>query len=163
MFCKSFQPLIHQNCTILILGSMPGVKSLSDQQYYAHPLNRFWKLMAIILQEEIDFTNYDNKTSMLLRHNIALWDTLAYCEREGSLDSNIKAEHPNDILTLLQSHPKITKIICNGGKASNAFKKYFAKELPSEIKVFYLPSTSPANARSCMNDLKIEWLKAIEA
>lgn len=157
MICKSFAPIIDDNCRILILGSMPGVKSLTEQQYYAHPYNRFWRLMCLLLGEDISLNDYAAKTAMLLKHNIALWDTLAYCEREGSLDSDINAEIPNDIVGLLNDYQGLTTIVCNGGKASSAFRKYFAKQISQEIKVHYLHSTSPANARMTLDALADEW------
>lgn len=154
--CESFAPLVEENSKILILGSMPGRKSLAMQEYYAHPQNRFWKLLAQLLGEEPP-QSYAAKTAMLARHHIALWDTLAYCEREGSLDSDIKNEQPNDILKLLAEKKNILAIFCNGGKAAAAFKKYFAKKLPANVQVFYLHSTSPANARMRLDDLLVEW------
>lgn len=162
MICKSFAPIIDHDCRILILGSMPGVKSLTEQQYYAHPYNRFWRLMCLLLDEDIPLNDYAAKTDMLLKNDIALWDTLAYCEREGSLDSDINAEIPNDIVGLLNDYPCITTIVCNGGKAGAAFKKYFAKQISPEIKVHYLHSTSPANARMTLDALADEWKIAFE-
>lgn len=154
--CESFATLAAENSKILILGSMPGRKSLAMQEYYAHPQNRFWKLLAQLLGEKLP-QSYAAKTAMLARHKIALWDTLAYCEREGSLDSDIKNEQPNDILKLLAEKKNIRAIFCNGGKAAAAFKKYFAKKLPANVQVFYLHSTSPANARMRLADLAAEW------
>lgn len=161
MICKSFAPIIDDHCKILILGSMPGVKSLTEHQYYAHPYNRFWRLMCLLLGEEISINDYAAKTAMLLKHDIALWDTLAYCEREGSLDSNINAEVPNDIVGLLNDYQRISAIVCNGGKAGSAFKKYFAKQISKDIKVYYLHSTSPANARMTLAALADEWRSAL--
>lgn len=154
--CQSFAPLIDGKSRVLILGSMPGVKSLTMQEYYAHPQNRFWRLMAILLNEELP-TTYEAKCALLLRHHVALWDTLGYCEREGSLDSDIKNEQPNAVLELLKEHPDIKAVFCNGGKAQAAFKRYFAKKLSAKINVYYFHSTSPANARMCLDDLVQEW------
>lgn len=154
--CASFAPIVDKNSKILILGSMPGRKSLAMQEYYAHPQNRFWKLLAQLLAEVVP-VSYAQKTALLARHNIALWDTLGYCEREGSLDSDIKNEQPNHILKLLAEHQSIQAVFCNGGKAGAAFKKYFAAQLPAGIKVYYLHSTSPANARMRLDDLAAEW------
>ena len=102
--CKSFKPSIDNNSKILILGSMPGVKSLEEQQYYAHPQNRFWKVMASICNEpRLHEFDYDLKLKTLLNNNIALWDTIKSCTREGSLDSDIQNETPNDIKNLLKN------------------------------------------------------------
>lgn len=162
MICRSFSPIIDKNCKILILGSMPGVKSLTEQQYYAHPYNRFWRLMCLLLDEDIPLNDYAAKTDMLLKNDIALWDTLAYCEREGSLDSDINGEIPNDIVGLLNDYPRLITIVCNGGKASSAFRKYFAKQISQDIKVYYLHSTSPANARMTLDALADEWKIAFQ-
>lgn len=154
--CKSFAPVADEHSKILILGSMPGKKSLEMQQYYAYPQNRFWKLVAYLLKSAAP-VDYAEKIALLKRSNIALWDVLAYCEREGSLDSDIKNEVPNDIAGLLQVYPQIKAVFCNGGKAGTAFKKYFAQKLPKDLPVYYLHSTSPANARMRLEDLAEEW------
>lgn len=161
MLCKSFEPLIDDNCRILILGSMPGIRSLAEQEYYAHPQNRFWRLLAALCGEKIDFTDYAAKKALLLSHHIALWDTLCYCERDGSLDQAICAEVPNNIPGLLADYPGIQTVICNGGKAGSVFKKHFAKSIPKHVKVYYLHSTSPANARMNLQGLLEEWQSII--
>ena len=102
--CKSFKPSIDNESKILILGSMPGVKSLEEQQYYAHPQNRFWKVMGNICNEpKLPELDYETRLKILLNNNIALWDTIKSCKREGSLDSDIQNEKPNDIRKLLKS------------------------------------------------------------
>lgn len=153
--CNSFAPIIDAQSRILILGSMPGKKSLAMQQYYAHPQNRFWKMLGEIFKSEIG-SSYEEKTAFLLAHKIALWDVLSYCERESSLDSDIKNEIPNDIGKLLRENSQIKAVFCNGGKAAASFKKYFAQSFP-QLKVYYYHSTSPANARMSLTDLVLEW------
>ena len=154
--CESFAPLVDDESKILILGSMPGVKSLTEQEYYAHPRNRFWQLLALLLGED-NPADYVAKKAMLKKHRIALWDTLGYCERKGSLDSDIKGEVPNDICGLLEQYPHIQAVCCNGGKAAAACKKYFVKSMPRKLNIYYLPSTSPANARKNLAALAEEW------
>ncbi|MBP3820317.1 DNA-deoxyinosine glycosylase [bacterium] len=158
--CKSFAPSADNNSHILILGSMPGVRSLEEQQYYAHPQNRFWKVMGAICDEpKLYELGYDLKLKTLLNNNIALWDTLKTCKRDGSLDSDIQNETPNDIRKLLKKYPNI-KIIClNGNKSYSAFKKYFP-DLLDKYNCRKMHSTSPANARYSLNRLMDEW-KAI--
>ena len=159
--CKSFKPSIDNNSKILILGSMPGVKSLEEQQYYAHPQNRFWKVIGCICNEpKIPELNYEIKLKTLLNNNIALWDTLKSCKREGSLDSDIQNEAPNDIRKLLKKYPNIKMICLNGNKSYSAFKKYFP-DLLEKYTCYKLPSTSPANARYKLDDLFKEWKIAI--
>lgn len=154
--CKSFAPIADEDSRILILGSMPGIKSLEQQEYYAHPQNRFWRLLALLLQEEAP-QDYAAKQALLHKHHVALWDTLGYCERDGSLDSNIKNEAPNAVVELAGELPHLQAVVCNGGKAGAAFKKYFAKKMPERVRIFYLPSTSPANARLRLENLAEHW------
>ena len=147
MLCIGLRPNIDKDCRALILGSMPGVKSLEAQQYYAHPQNRFWPMMAHLLGEELP-SAYEEKLAMLLRHHIALWDSIGSCEREGSLDSAIRDEQGNDFAALLQEYPGIRAIYFNGGKSAQAFKRYNKALLARPDIAFHaMPSTSPANAR----------------
>lgn len=154
---RSFPPLADSNCTILILGSLPGEMSLQQHQYYAHPRNAFWKMMSEILSEAYS-DDYKARCDMLLRHNIALWDVVGSAEREGSLDADIKNAMPNDITGFLQSHKQINKILLNGGKASSLFKKYFKNV---DVEVIQLPSTSPANAGMSYQQKKEVWRRAV--
>ena len=104
--CKSFAPIVDEHSRILILGSMPGIKSLEQQEYYAHPQNRFWRLLALLLNEDVP-QDYAAKQALLHKHHLALWDTLGYCERDGSLDSNIKNEAPNAVVELAGELPHL--------------------------------------------------------
>ena len=161
--CKSFSPSVNTKSEILILGSMPGVRSLTEQQYYAHPLNRFWKIMGRACNSDnILSLSYQDKLQVLLDSKIALWDVIQSCNRDGSLDSNIQNEKPNNILKLLKQFPNIKVICLNGNKAYSAFKKYFP-ELLKQYKCCKLPSTSPANARYGFEDLFQEWSRVIWA
>ena len=155
--CTSFKPSIDNNSKVLILGSMPGVKSLEVQQYYAHPQNRFWKVIGVICDEpSISEYSYDLKLKILLKNNIALWDTIKTCKRDGSLDFNIQDETPNDIKGLLKKYPNIKTICLNGNKSYFAFKKYFPVLL-GKYNCHKMPSTSPANARYSLDKLIAEW------
>ena len=155
--CKSFKPSIDKQSKILILGSMPGVRSLEEQQYYAHRQNRFWRLMGIFCNvENLQDINYQEKLQILLKSKIALWDVIQSCNRDGSLDSNIQNEVPNNLQELLRQYPNIKGIILNGSKAYSAFKKYFPKLL-MQYQCCKLPSTSPANAKYKLENLYQEW------
>ena len=159
--CKSFKPSIDNKSKVLILGSMPGVKSLEEQQYYAHPQNRFWKIMGCICNEpKLHEYDYALKLRELLKNKIALWDTIKSCKREGSLDSDIQNETPNDIKKLLKKYPNIQTICLNGNKSYSAFKKYFP-DLIKKYTCHKMPSTSPANARYSLNKLIAEWKKCL--
>ncbi len=155
--CKSFKPSIDANSKVLILGSMPGVKSLEEQQYYAHPQNRFWKVLGRICNtDNLQELAYSQKLTILLQNGIALWDTIESCKREGSLDSDIQNEIPNDIKNLLKKYPNIKTICLNGNKSYSAFKKYFP-DLLQKYNCYKMPSTSPANARYSLDMLVQEW------
>ena len=144
MLCIGLRPNIDKDCRALILGSMPGVKSLEAQQYYAHPQNRFWPMMAHLLGEALP-SAYEEKLAMLLRHHIALWDSIGSCERKGSLDSAIRNEQGNDFAALLQEYPGIRAIYFNGGKSAQAFKRYNKALLARPDIAFHaMPSTSPS-------------------
>ncbi len=155
--CKSFKPSIDNNSTVLILGSMPGVKSLNEQQYYAHPQNRFWKVLGHICKNKnLPNLKYNEKLAVLLNNQIALEDTIKSCSRDGSLDSNILNVIPNDIKNLLTKYPNIRTICLNGGKSFATFKKYFP-DLLETYDCRKMPSTSPANARFSLDKLIKEW------
>lgn len=155
--CKSFQPVINFNSKILILGSMPGIQSLEKQEYYAYPQNRFWRVMAFLCHcSELQDFDYNKKLEIILNNNYALWDVIASCERQGSLDTNIVKEVPNKIPKLLKNYPNIDTIYLNGTKAFSALKKYFP-ELLLQYHCRKLPSTSPANAKFKLKDLYELW------
>ena len=159
--CKSFAPSIDNDSQVLILGSMPGVKSLEEQQYYAHPQNRFWKLMGMFCNlDDLSELNYQDKLQILLKNKIALWDVIQSCNRNGSLDSNIQNELPNDIPNLLKRFSNIKVVCLNGNKSYSALKKHFSKLL-EQYNCYKLPSTSPANARYKLNHLYKEWSEAL--
>jgi hypoxanthine-DNA glycosylase len=162
-FCSGFPPSIDKNCTLLILGSMPGIKSLEQQQYYAHPQNRFWPLLSCLLNHSAVPETYAARLSLLIRHHIALWDSLETCERSGSLDTAITNEKANDFNYLLGQYPKIKKICFNGNKSFQSFKKH-NKELLKNTNIDFisLPSTSPANARWHMDMLFEVWGNALK-
>ena len=157
--CIGFAPSIDHGCTHIILGSMPSVASLEAQQYYAHPQNRFWPLMARILEHAPSApARYEDRLAMLLRHHIALWDSIAFCDRKGSLDSDIKNEQGNDFAALFAKYPNIHIVCFNGGKSFQCFKKYNQPLLShSDIHFHQMPSTSPANARWNLEKLESAW------
>ena len=139
----SFDPIVDGGCRILVLGTMPGEESLRKQQYYGHPRNAFWPIMAALCGQELPDA-YQHRKAMLLETRIALWDVCRRCERDGSLDSNISNEAPNRIGELLRQYPQIRTIAFNGQYAARLFKRYFPNVDP-EITRIILPSTSPAH------------------
>lgn len=141
---SSFEPIIDKNSKILILGTMPGVMSLQKQEYYGYERNAFWKIIFELFGQELQ-NDYSKKKEFLIRHNIALWDVLKNCDREGSSDSNIKNSVPNDFQGLLKKYPNILEIYFNGQPAEKLFRRLVFKKLALNIPLYSLPSTSPAN------------------
>lgn len=138
-----FEPWADKNVRVIIVGTIPSAESLHRQMYYAHPQNRFWHYMAEILNNAQPVTTSAERRTLLRRHRLGLWDALAACERNGSLDSEIKNAVPNDFHRL----PQIQFYIFNGKKAFQYFKKYNGDLLCTEPQNYaVLPSTSPANA-----------------
>jgi hypoxanthine-DNA glycosylase len=142
---KSFPPLVAPGARVLILGSMPGAASLKKKQYYAHPQNQFWRLLGEVLGEKLAEASYEARFEILAKRKIALWDVLAECSREGSLDADISDEEPNRIAELLRE-TGIKSVFLNGGKAQAAFKQFIEDGMPSGVSVRRLPSSSPAHA-----------------
>ena len=151
---KSFSPIIYSNTKILILGSLPGKKSLELKQYYGHARNRIWKILSHLTGGDIPVT-YQQKKELLYKNKIGLWDVAHSAHREGSLDSNIKDERPNDIERLIKNYDSIKVIGFNGKKSEKMFYKYFTENL--EIKYVPLPSTSPANMAISFEDICARW------
>ncbi len=145
-----FPPIADEQARILILGSMPSVQSLEQQQYYAHPRNAFWPIMSALFNIERD-GDYHQRCQQLIKNNIAVWDVLKSCHRQGSLDSNIEPNSmiANNFNSFFQQHPKIKHLFFNGGKAEQIFKRYVVPNLDKSFKQLNqtrLPSTSPAHA-----------------
>lgn len=148
-----FKPIYNQNSKILILGSFPSIKSREDAFYYSHPQNRFWKVLEKIYHEKIE-NSKEGKTTFLLRHQIAIWDSIYSCEIENSEDASIKNAVANDLSPLLKNS-SIEKIFCNGNASYQVFQKYYCKKNLLPVKA--LPSTSPANARYSLEKLVQIW------
>ncbi|MCK5083316.1 MAG: DNA-deoxyinosine glycosylase [Candidatus Omnitrophica bacterium] len=140
---RSFLPVINSRSKVLILGAMPGARSLEAGEYYAYQQNQFWKIMAKLLHYGLPVT-YAQKKKMLLKNRIALWDVVASCTREGSLDSNIRNVKANDLDGLLKKYTNIRAIFCNGNTAFKFFKEGHAG---CPVPVLLLPSTSPAHTK----------------
>ena len=149
----TFEPVFDEHSHILILGSFPSVKSRKNQFYYGHPQNRFWKLMAQLLDVPIP-QSIDEKKTMLLTHGLALWDVIASCDIKGSSDSSIKNAVPADISRILKA-ADIQTIIANGGTAFRLYGRYC--EPVTGRPAVLCPSTSPANAAFSLERLTECW------
>src|SRR5690606_28475672 len=132
------------NPKILILGSLPGDRSLEENQYYAHPQNRFWQIIKNILEVNAEI-EYIECVSLLEKSGICLWDVCMSAQRTGSMDSNIEKETPNEINKFVTLNPSITTIVFNGQKAQKLYDKHLIRI--KDLKYITLPSTSPANAK----------------
>jgi len=151
-----FDPIYDEHSRILILGTFPSVKSREMQFYYGHPRNRFWKTLAAILRAPIP-TTVDEKVAFLKTHRIALWDTCASCDIQGSADAAIRHAVPNDLTPILNT-ADIRAIFCGGKTAGRLYETHIFPLTGIEATV--LPSTSPANA-ACTDEMLIHAWSAI--
>ena len=149
----TFEPVYDENSRILILGSLPSVKSREQGFYYGHPQNRFWKVLARLLEWEEPAT-IEEKKAMLLKNKIAIWDVLESCDIQGSSDSSIKNAVAADIPGLLKK-TKIEKIFVNGTTAGKYYKKYIWPL--TGVEAIVLQSTSPLNCRYDIEKLAENW------
>lgn len=154
MLKRSFLPIADNFTRTLILGSLPGDKSILQNEYYAHPQNRFWKVIRQLFNQP-HASSYDEKINLLIQHQIGLWDVCAEAVRTGSMDLAIKDEQPNQIDDFLDEHPGIAQIVFNGQKAQHLYLRHFKKK--AGIKYICLPSTSPANAKTDLANLVRHW------
>lgn len=155
----TFEPVYDENSKILILGSLPSVKSREQGFYYGHPQNRFWKVIAKLLEWEEPHT-IGEKKKMLLENKIAIWDVLDSCEIIGSSDSSIRNPIAADIPSLLEK-TNIQKVYVNGTAAGKYYKKYIFPLIG--IKADVLQSTSPLNCRCTMDKLVENWSIILES
>lgn len=146
-------PVYDENSRILILGSFPSVKSREAGFFYGHPQNRFWKLLATVLEEPLPLT-VEEKKRFLLRNRIAVWDVIRECRIKGSADASIEEVEINDLNRILD-HAQIRQIFTNGKTAGKYYLRYSEKIYGREA--ICLPSTSPANATWNLERLADEW------
>lgn len=163
---ESFPPIVAPGARVLILGSMPGVASLSAGQYYAHPRNAFWRILGASLGFAAG-APYAERVAGLQAGGVAVWDVLRTCVRPGSLDAAIErsSEVPNDVVGLLAEHPSIRRVCFNGGTAAAAFRRHVSPERldalgPLDLRA--LPSTSPANASWSFKRKLAAWSAALK-
>ena len=163
----SFAPVADATARVLILGSMPGGRSLQLQQYYGHPHNAFWKIMGALCGFDPASTPYPARLAALQARGIALWDVLASCVRPGSLDSSIvdTTMVPNDFAGFLAAHPRIERVCFNGAKAEAVFRRLVLPTLDKAhpLRTVRLPSTSPAHAGMALAAKLAAWRAAVES
>ena len=151
------KPIFSERSGILILGSFPSVRSREAEFYYGNPQNRFWQVLANVFGEPLPRTNEERQT-LILRHDLALWDVIASCKIHGSADSAISDVTPND-LTIILNYAPIRCVLLNGKTAEKYYRRYTEKQICR--KAVCLPSTSPANAAWSIPRLVEAWSKAI--
>jgi hypoxanthine-DNA glycosylase len=157
---EGFSPLIDNNTEIIVLGTIPGDKSIRTGEYYANPTNQFWKLIFHIFNSGIPVLNYDEKTKILLKNKIGLWDVLSKAHRQGSLDSNIQNEEFNDFEELFNNYPNIKTLVFNGQKPAEYY--FMANHnVTQERQNYILPSTSSANTTKTFDAKLKEWSKVL--
>lgn len=164
----AFEPILAAAPKVIILGSMPSQISLTENQYYANPRNAFWWIMSQLFQfdQSID---YLDRSLVLQREGVAVWDVLHDCERKGSLDSAIitSSENPNDFNLLFTRYPSISKVIFNGAAAERIFTRHNAKLIQvtkqkrPDFEWHRCPSTSPAHASVSRHDKLIIWRRCL--
>lgn len=157
----SFDPIEPESARLLIVGSMPGQASLNANQYYAHPRNSFWPIMAQLLEFDPN-ASYEDRIQALKAKGIGLWDVCKACVRNSSLDSDIVEETiiTNDFPGWFQRHPETQAVFCNGTKAYESYRKRVIPELEvpfNAIPVQRLPSTSPAHASKSWREKQQAW------
>ncbi|MDQ6991841.1 MAG: DNA-deoxyinosine glycosylase [Mariprofundus sp.] len=152
---------------VVILGSMPGRKSLDEQQYYAHPRNAFWPIMAELFAFSGKLT-YPQRLAALQSNGIALWDVVQRCIRPGSLDSDIQHSSvvANNFEAFFHTHPNIRTVCFNGQKSADLYRKQVIRQLPdkyAKLSCYQLPSTSPAHAAISFNNKLKQWQQVLTA
>lgn len=160
---QGFAPVAAADARILVLGSMPGIASLRQARYYAHPRNAFWPIAAQVLGFD-PADGYARRLQALQRAGVALWDVLQTCERPGSLDADIRADSlvPNDFAAFFQAHPRIVRICFNGAKAAALYRRHILPRLSAgSLQYFDLPSTSPAHAAASFEQKLAVWRDAL--
>ncbi len=161
---QGFPPVAAADARILILGSMPGIASLRQVRYYAHPRNAFWPIAAQVLGFD-PAADYSRRLHALQHARIALWDVLQSCERPGSLDAAIRPDTlvPNDFAAFFRAHPHLIRICFNGSKAATLYRRHVLPQLPSTRALQYLdlPSTSPAHAAARFEQKLAAWRDAL--
>ncbi|WP_077145763.1 DNA-deoxyinosine glycosylase [Sphingopyxis sp. KK2] len=139
----SFAPHVYPDTRLLILGSLPGARSLAERRYYAHPTNQFWRLVGEVIDRPLAAMDYDDRLAALRKARIGLWDAIRTAERRSSSDSEIRGVEAQDLAALVATLPDLRMIAFNGGKAAAIGRR----QLPAleGVALVDLPSSSAAN------------------
>ena len=153
---QGLPPVAGPATRLLVLGSFPGAASLAAQQYYGHPRNHFWPILAALWGQPLTEWPYPRRVTFVQAQGLGLWDVHARCRREGSLDADIVDAQPNDLAGLVARLPQLALIAHNGGESARAMRITAALGVP----VLRLPSTSPANASWSFERKRAAWAAA---
>jgi hypoxanthine-DNA glycosylase len=156
---QGLPPVIARHTRLVVLGSFPGAASLAAGQYYAHPRNQFWPLLSALLGEDLPSLGYAQRLQRLRERGLGLWDVIAECHREGSLDSAIRGARCNDLASLRRRAPHLAAVAHNGGESARAMRITGQLGIP----VYRLPSTSPANASWSFERKLAAWRAVFQA
>jgi len=156
---EGLAPIVDADTRLIVLGSFPGVASLQAQQYYGHPRNHFWPLLAALWGVDLAAMAYRQRLAEARRRGLGLWDIYASCRREGSLDQAIEEPELNDLASLRRRAPLLQAVAHNGGESARAMKSVAALG----YTVLRLPSTSPANASWSFDRKLAAWRAAFTA
>ena len=160
---RGLAPIVSSHTRLLVLGSFPGVRSLAQQQYYGHPQNHFWKILAALWGVDLFALPYAERCAAVQTRGLGLWDVYAACEREGSLDTAIRNATVNDFSALRQQCPQLQAIAHNGAESFKHMPRVAASLGEGSAVAFYkLPSTSPANASWSFERKLAAWREVLE-
>jgi hypoxanthine-DNA glycosylase len=164
---RSFAPVADPQSRVLVLGSLPGARSLQLQQYYGLPRNAFWRIVAAVTGVPAE-ADYATRLAGLRQQGIALWDVIAAARRSGSLDAAIERDGlvVNDFAAFFAAHPRIERVCCNGATAAALYQRRVVPDLPAHLAalpLLRLPSTSPAHAAVSFEVKQAIWVAALRA
>jgi hypoxanthine-DNA glycosylase len=152
---RGFPPVVDARTRLLILGSLPGEKSLAVQEYYGNRQNRFWHFMTELLGADLVAMGYGERLDCLLRHGVGLWDVVAEASRKGSLDADLRDPRANDLLGLLEEFPRIDTLAFNGATAGRLGLRQLGRHA-ERFRIHVLPSSSPAHTLAPAEKMK-QW------
>lgn len=156
----SFAPYVAPDTRLLILGSLPGARSLAARQYYAHPTNQFWRLVGDVIGQPLAALPYDDRLATLRAARVGLWDVIRTAERQTSSDAHIRDAEAHDLAALVATLPDLRMVAFNGGKASAIGRRQLPT--PDQLTIIDLPSSSAANTSGLAAKLE-QWRRLRDA
>jgi hypoxanthine-DNA glycosylase len=164
---RGLPPLLTADAEVLVLGSFPSVASLAKREYYAHPQNHFWRIIAALAGRELfgeEAGRYAERIAAAHSLNVAIWDVVAACERMGSGDERIEKALVNDFSALAEQTPRLQRVCFNGLAAAKLGRAVFdtlQSRAGQAYEICVLPSTSPRHARMTLAEKTRIWKQAL--